>query len=370
MRELRVLNGLHRGAALPVNEGRTSIGSGDDSDVVLVDLGIAARECVLVRHGDLIWLHPLGEGCRSARGDVIRSSTRVRERRAFQVGELWLMVCDESAQWPRRVPSPRYTSRRARRGRLPAGGSPAAGQGSPNRRLSALRQSVRPIVGAVALLAFASIASNVPTLFGGSAQALVATSAAPGKWTASAALVRPDLEPLVRMTPGPGHGGPDGSIHRTRADEERAAPLRAAGSLTSGNPDDRDRQGALDEARTVLERMLRDAELDTRLQLSESAGAWQLRGAIDDEERLRAGRVIARLHRQVPDAPSVTLRQVSQAELLPFKVDSVMSGPSANVTIGKGRRLYVGDEFGGWKLVAIDAGKVVFQGQRRVEIDW
>jgi type III secretion protein D len=172
------------------------------------------------------------------------------------------------------------------------------------------------------------------------------------------------------MTPGPGHGGPDGSIHRTRADEERAAPLRAAGSLTSGNPDDRDRQGALDEARTVLERMLRDAELDTRLQLSESAGAWQLRGAIDDEERLRAGRVIARLHRQVPDAPSVTLRQVSQAELLPFKVDSVMSGPSANVTIGKGRRLYVGDEFGGWKLVAIDAGKVVFQGQRRVEIDW
>jgi type III secretion protein D len=364
MLELRVLNGLHRGAALPVMEGRTSIGAGDDCDVVLLDLGIAACECVLLRHGDLIWLHPIGDGCRSARGDVIRESKRVRARRAFQVGELWLMVCDESSQWPNRVPSPRYASRSVSRGRVPVGGSPVAG-GS-----STLRKLVRPIVGAVGFLAVGLIGSNVPMFFGGSAQAVVAAPAIPDRWTASAALVRTDTEPLVRVTPAPGQADLDAATHPDRADEVRTAPRGAAGGRLAGSHDDRDRHAVLDEARASLQRLLRDAELDTRLQLSETGDAWQLRGAIDDEDRLRAGRVIARFRKQLPEAPSVTLRQVSQAELLPFKVDSVMSGPSGSVTIGAGRRLYVGDEFGGWKLVAIDSAKVVFQGHRRVEIDW
>jgi type III secretion protein D len=364
MLELRVLNGLHRGAALPVMEGRTSIGAGDDCDVLLLDVGIAARECVLLRHGDLIWLHPLGDGCRSARGDVIRESKRVRTRRAFQVGELWLMVCDESAPWPNRVPSPRYASRSASRGRVPAGGSPAAGGSSAPRKL------VRPIVGAVVLLAFGVIASNVPMLFGGSAQAVVAAPAIPDRWTASAALVRTDTGPLVSVTPAPGQTELDAATHPDRAYEGRTAPRGAAGGRPAGSRDDRDRQALLEEAWASLQRLLRDAELDTRLQLSETGDAWQLRGAIDDEDRLRAGRLIARFLRQFPDAPAVTLQQVSQAELLPFKVDSVMSGPSASVTIGAGRRLYVGDEFGGWKVVAIDSAKVVFQGHRRVEIDW
>jgi type III secretion protein D len=258
MLELRVLNGLHRGAALPVIEGRTSIGAGDDCDVVLLDLGIAARECVLLRHGDLIWLHPVGDGCRSARGELRRVSKRVRERRAFLVGERWPIVRDRSAQWPRRVPSPRYATRSTRRGRVFAGGSSAAGR--------------------------------------------------------SSALVRPGIEPLVPTVPGPGPGGwtrrlTDIALTRSvwgRA-EPRAAGLPAVTMTATGRRCSRKR-GPRSSACCVM----------------------------------------------------------SQAELLPFKVDSVMSGPSASVTIGADKRLFVGDEFGGWKLAGIDSSKVVFQGHRRV----
>jgi type III secretion protein D len=254
MLELRESSGLHRGAALPVMEGRTSIGAGDDCGIVRLAPGIADRECVLVRHGGL---------------------TRP----------------DGHARGP-----------------------------------SVLRGMVRPIVGAVALLGFGSIAANVPALFSGSAQAVVALPAVPDRWTASAALARADTQPIVRAVSEPPPGGMYEPTRRDRADDERAGPSDLAGS----------------------------AEFPLA----------------DDGERLRAGRVIARLSRQVPDAPPVTLRQASQAERLPVKVDPVMGGPSANVTIGAGRRLYVGDELAAWKLVAIESAEVMSQGQRRVEIDW
>ncbi|MGI4936529.1 MAG: FHA domain-containing protein, partial [Janthinobacterium lividum] len=47
MYELRILNGLHRGATLPLDEQAQTIGQSEDADVVLVDQGIADRHAVL-----------------------------------------------------------------------------------------------------------------------------------------------------------------------------------------------------------------------------------------------------------------------------------------------------------------------------------
>jgi len=53
MLELRILNGLHRGATLPLDGDAASLGSGANNDVVLLDPGIAAEHGRLVRNQQL-----------------------------------------------------------------------------------------------------------------------------------------------------------------------------------------------------------------------------------------------------------------------------------------------------------------------------
>ncbi|MGN6665828.1 MAG: FHA domain-containing protein [Trinickia sp.] len=51
MVELRILTGLHRGAALPVEGDTIRIGSGAESDIVLLDPGMPAAASVIYRSG-------------------------------------------------------------------------------------------------------------------------------------------------------------------------------------------------------------------------------------------------------------------------------------------------------------------------------
>ena len=49
MLELRILTGLHRGAALPLDGDAIRIGSAAENDVVLLDPGMPALACAIYR---------------------------------------------------------------------------------------------------------------------------------------------------------------------------------------------------------------------------------------------------------------------------------------------------------------------------------
>jgi type III secretion protein D len=54
----------------------------------------------------------------------------------------------------------------------------------------------------------------------------------------------------------------------------------------------------------------------------------------------------------------------------PFKITQIVGGPNGHVVLEDGRRLFLGDEVDGLRLVAIDNAKVIFDGQRRYEVRW
>jgi len=55
---------------------------------------------------------------------------------------------------------------------------------------------------------------------------------------------------------------------------------------------------------------------------------------------------------------------------LPFKILQIVGGPNGHVVLDQGRRLFVGDEVEGLRLVLIDNTKVVFDGVQRFEVRW
>ena len=55
---------------------------------------------------------------------------------------------------------------------------------------------------------------------------------------------------------------------------------------------------------------------------------------------------------------------------LPFRIVQIVGGPNGHVLLEEGIRLFLGDEVEGLRLVQIDNGKVVFDGEQRYEVRW
>lgn len=99
MFELRVLSGLHLGAALPLFGDAWLIGQADDADLMLSDDGIASHHCRLHHETDMWRLEP-----------ACGESLTVECGKAFAVGNIWLCVASSETPWaecmPPAVPEP------------------------------------------------------------------------------------------------------------------------------------------------------------------------------------------------------------------------------------------------------------------------
>jgi type III secretion protein D len=118
-----------------------------------------------------------------------------------------------------------------------------------------------------------------------------------------------------------------------------------------------------DFARALGERELRD-----RLDLQLSPDQWEIRGSLDNDERQRFERFLVHFTETRRPSFPIKVSLVTPAELLPFTVVEAITGKSAGVVTSAGDRLQVGDALQGWKLVAVDTSKIVFQGRQRVEV--
>lgn len=96
MFELRVLNGLHQGAALPLVGNQWTIGADDALDLVLHDTGVEPRHCQLQREGEL-WRLNAGDG--KALNSEGHPFSELHPNTQFALGSVWVCLAHADEPW-------------------------------------------------------------------------------------------------------------------------------------------------------------------------------------------------------------------------------------------------------------------------------
>lgn len=115
-------------------------------------------------------------------------------------------------------------------------------------------------------------------------------------------------------------------------------------------------------------RGLAERELADKLDLSLGAERWDIRGSLDAEEQHRFERLLVRFMDDRKPEFLINVTLMTPAESLPFKVIEVIGGKAAGIVTDTGERVAVGETVQGYRLAAVEAGKAVFTGKRRIEV--
>lgn len=142
----------------------------------------------------------------------------------------------------------------------------------------------------------------------------------------------------------------------------------AVASMQGGAPAEPRRPLSPAKLAEEFTRSLAERELKERLELRLQPDLWEIRGSLDADEQQRFERLLMRFTETRKPSFPIKVTLLSPAELLPFKVVEAISGKSGSVVTDDGERLQVGDTHRGWRLSAVEPGKVVFIGKQRVEI--
>ncbi|MBD1554523.1 FHA domain-containing protein [Pseudomonas typographi] len=314
MFELRVLTGLHQGAALPLVGEQWLIGSHDELDLALHDPGVEQRHCRLRRDGER-WTLNAEDG--AVLDDEGHALATLQPGSPFVLGSVWLAVAAADTAWPT-LP-------------VPAPGAAAQGAGDPPTQPSAGHSAARrrpSLFNRVTLITVGILVGVV-----GSAWSL-SHSDAPSE----AALVGTGVDSAAGQSAPPAAGD-----HRTRLSAEQAQ-LRLKTMLS--------------------DRLLNDVTVE------QTAKGLVLRGNLQEEARPVYQRMLERFEGSY-QIPVALVDEVSAGgSALPFVIVQIMSGPQAHLVTADGKRLYVGDELAGLRLTRIDDGRVEFEGERHYEVRW
>lgn len=322
--ELRILNGLHRGASLPLDDQPQLIGAGDDADVVLVDPGIEPRHAVLRLDGGHWSLLALDGIVRGAADDVPADQPQLAAGDCARVGRIWLTVTAPDAPWqdPPADPPPQAAQAEveepSQSEEPEAEVPPEPVEPVPVRAEKPRRRRSRIVMLPVALGA---------GLVAAAAYAYTARSGdpVPGSTTNT-------LKPV--------------------AVQPKAAPPSP------------------EALRQAFRQRLAEVDLLRRFDLTLDDRAWTLRASLDEEEAARFRRIldafVAAHHIDFP----IDARIGGADTMLPFKVRQVVSGANASIVTDDGQRLYPGDDYKGVRLVAINGNRISFNGIQPIEVKW
>jgi type III secretion protein D len=331
MFELRVLTGLHQGAALPLVGEQWLIGSDAEQDLALHDPGVEQLHCRLQRLGDSWTLNAEQGAIRDDEGHAL-PITELTPNAAFVLGSVWLCVSPAEDAWPS---VPAVIAPEPQRREVPKTEEEPAHTAPPLEKVEARSRVLNRTTGIV-----------IGLLIGiaGSAWGLT-RSASSG----------PEL--AVAQVTTASSGQPP-----AKAD----APARtAAKPLTSK----RIQLADTEETRRQLNTMLSERLLsDVNVQVTPEGLA--LSGNLKEESLLVYQRMLQRFKDRY-DSPIALIDNVSTSRTgLPFVIVQIMSGPHAHLVTADGHRLYIGDELEGLRLTRIDDKRISFDGDRKYEVNW
>lgn len=325
MFELRVLTGLHQGAALPLVGEQWAIGSDAEQDLALHDPGVEQLHCRLQRQGEH-WLLNAANGSIGDQEGHRHETAELTTNTAFVLGSVWLCVSAAEDAWPS-VPvviQPPPAEPQAQAEPQPEAQSSAPPLEKVTARSRVLNRTTGVIVGILLGIA-------------GSAWSLTRSSA-PESMAATAA-VHPSAQTVQKSKPA-------------------AEPAQKRIQLSN-----------VEDTRRQLNTMLSERLL-SGVNVQQTPEGLALSGNLKAESQLVYQRMLQRFKDRY-DSPVALIDNVTTSNNgLPFTIVQIMSGPHAHLVTADGHRLYVGDELAGLRLTRIDDNRIQFDGERHYEVNW
>jgi type III secretion protein D len=125
-----------------------------------------------------------------------------------------------------------------------------------------------------------------------------------------------------------------------------------------------------EELRAAFRKRLAEVDLLKRFDLNLRDNAWHMQAALDDEEAARFERTLTGFVAQHKLTFPIHAKVGNAEHMLPFKIRQVISGANASIVTLDGVRIYVGDEYQGVRLLAVQGSRLTFAGKRKIEVRW
>ncbi|MDY7564696.1 type III secretion system inner membrane ring subunit SctD [Pseudomonas sp. RTC3] len=310
MFELRVLSGLHQGAALPLIGEQWLIGADAAQDLALFDPGVASLHCRLQRVGEG-WTLNAEDGVVCDEQGHAHPVTALTLNRNFTLGSVWLCLAAAEDAWPA-VPALNAANPQNDTQAPP---SPDA----PQRAKATTRSRVFNRVSGVIIGLLVGIVGSA--------------------WSLTRAPTSV-IEPVAT------------SDAKTMVPSGKRIPLENA-----------------EDARRQLSTMLSERMLND-VSVQQTPEGMTVSGNLKEESLLVYQRMLQRFKDRF-DSPVALIDNVSTSSTgLPFVIVQIMSGPHAHLVTADGHRLYIGDELQGLRLTRIDDQRIEFDGDRHYELRW
>nr|WED68905.1 FHA domain-containing protein [Pectobacterium colocasium] len=311
MFELRVLTGLHRGAALPLCGNAWRIGAADDANLVLYDPGIAPYHGQLEKTADGWTLSAQDGALCNAEGHTIEHIDALPPGTPFALGQIWLCIVAADTPWPDDSETPPAVEENVSPADMPidepsdhvAAPIPTP---APTPRLPLWAKASYLLLGALLLVMV-------------------------GSW---------QLQESVAMPAAP-------------PPQDTRKPLSTLPQLES-----------------TLRIMLQERELNAAVKVAAYQDRLTLTGQLTPDDQKKLERMLAQLHQRYRTALSVDNRTQLKTEQLPFQIVQVTSGARANVVTADGQRFFIGDEIDNLRLVKIDEHQIEFSGRQQITVNW
>ena len=354
--ELRILNGLHRGAAMPLTDESLSMGASENADIVLVDRGIERLLARLSRteNGWLVLAEDGGlyvpEGADPQKAVDIEPGAFVR------VGLVWMTISKEDDPWVSPPPDPVPTLLEADEPVASVEESAVADE---------MATDEPALTEAETLQADERQASH-SSPEGGVFRRLLAIPFIIVALLAGAGAYAITAKSPVAIEPKKLDMGFDMKVSNSGPDNQSAQDNSAEDKAGKGGKNGLTQE----ELRQAFRKRMSDADLLKRFDLSLKDDSWSMRGDLDPMETARFERVLKGFMAEYKVTFPVNAKVVPTEEMLPFRIMQVVSGSHASIVTNDGSRLYVGDEYQGIRVMSITGNKLVFAGKRKIEVVW
>jgi type III secretion protein D len=367
MYELRVLSGLHRGATLPLDENPHVIGASDDADVVLVDPGVEAKHATLSLTESGWQLSALDGTLRTADSNQPETVIDLEPGDFARLGSIWLTVVEQDARWENPPPEPVDV------------------QFEQDDVEASVEEPEDETAMAAADASEAAAPQDAAAAQAADADELAAEAAGPGFMQRLRGRRVIYIPLAIGTVLSAAAAYAITSKPETAVSAKKLAEQAATRQKSTGKPGDRTIAAAYDamnqdgtterpltgeDLRKAFRKRLADAELLKRFDLQLQNEYWSMQAALDDEETARFERILTAFMKQHNINFPVNAKVGSSEAMLPFKIRQVISGSNASVVTQDGDRLYVGEEYRGVRLVAIQGNQLTFAGKRKIEVKW
>lgn len=119
----------------------------------------------------------------------------------------------------------------------------------------------------------------------------------------------------------------------------------------------------------TFKKMLKQREIqDIKIVVNDNH--WSLEGSLESNNFAKLKRMLIRFKKYHPNDINISNNVVKVSDSLPFEIVKIIAGPYGHVESRDGHKLYLGNEYKGFKLISIQKNELVFYGKKQIKVRW